>query len=101
MAKVINFQTPLRNPALPKPGVTKTSQILRKNNPTNPNGGFDVSAIQTKNKVKRNIFNGNIKVKNKTRIDRNYNNPKTAQTQVSKTKTVYRKDGSEVRSKSK
>ncbi len=76
---------------------TTENKITRKPNPANPNGGVDVSAVQTVQKTKLRK-NGTVVVKNKSRFERNYNNPRSAQTTVSKTKSVY-KNGALVKTK--
>lgn len=78
---------------------TTENKIIRKTNPANPNGGFDVSSVQYKKKEKLRR-NGTLVLKEKSRIDRNYNNPKTSSTQKSKTKLVTR-NGREIKAKFK
>lgn len=78
---------------------TKTTTYSKKLNPSNPNGGFDVTKVTDSMKERGGWF-GRTVVKTKSKIERNYNNPETASTQVVKTKRVYR-NGQEVKSKFK
>lgn len=66
---------------------TKDQQIIRKQNPLNPNGGFDVSSIQSKNKVKMKR-SGKVITKQVTRSNMNYNNPNTSKTTVVRKRTA-------------
>ncbi len=99
MAKVTRFTTPTGTTIIKKgPRKVKTteSSIIRTKR---PEGGFDLSAVQKTTKVKTRR-SGKVIRKEKSRIEENYNNPKTAKTQISRSKFIS-KNGKQIRSKIK